>query len=110
MNPNPSFEPQARLMLATAMAESVNFMLRRDYLDLLSAVPACGEGFSVLPGPACPDAPVWIEIRQVGVPARDARSFCADSWLILKKTGSGCSWASGSVPTGPSPPAGSSAT
>lgn len=83
MNPNPSFEPQTRLMLATAMAESVNFMLRRDYLDLLSAVPACGEGFSVLPGPACPDAPVWIEIRQVGVPARDARSFCADAMQKL---------------------------
>lgn len=75
------FVPQARVLYATAMARSLNFILKRDYLNHISVSPALDTepGYSFLMKEKNLPAPIWLKIDQVGLPVKDTFKACFDA-------------------------------
>lgn len=75
------FEPQARVLYATAMARSLNYILKRDYLNHISvSVPANQDlDFSYHMETNYRESPIWLKIEQVGLPVKDTFKVCFDA-------------------------------
>lgn len=75
------FDPQARVLYASAMAKALNFVLKRDYLNHISVstVPYQELGFSFLMEEQNQESPIWLKIEQVGLPVKDTFKVCFDA-------------------------------
>ena len=77
------FEAQAKVLYATAMANTLNFILKRDYLNRISLSAANVREqelcFKYLPKQDCKEDPIWLKIEQVGLPVKDTLRICFDA-------------------------------
>lgn len=75
------FDPQIRVLYATAMAKTLNFVLKRDFLNSISvSVPSPDDpGFEYLATEIGNQTPIWLKIEQVGLPVTDTFKVCFDA-------------------------------
>lgn len=76
------FEPTAKVLAATTMAQSLNYILRRNYLEQISVSITSKEDnpFNYYLAENVPaQEPVWLKIEQVGLPVDSTFQACFDA-------------------------------
>lgn len=70
-----ALEPQARVLAATAVSQSLSFCLERKYLTNISS--GQNEAFEIKAVPSTLDSSAsWIEIKQIGKPLDESSEAC----------------------------------